>query len=192
MTVAGMIFGCPHGQAQNTTKASHGIRFDAAWWDQADSKEQMGFIVGYIDCRLPPHAANAPMVDYQNFVSKVMDSKKPGETRSVTAAIKRAEVTLKPPKPLPGGEVSSGPHGSFDGSWWGVFPGPRPLDVASSDMGYVEGYLECVSPPVTVQKVRWYQNGINKYYDHASDAHLSDAIADVLQRLLKPAANSKK
>jgi hypothetical protein len=49
-------------------------------------------------------------------------------------------------------EVFSGPHGFLDGEWWGGFQGrPWPSEVADADRGYVEGYLECAGPPVTVE-----------------------------------------
>jgi hypothetical protein len=184
MLLAGLSFSCSRGQVQGAATGPAVVRFNAKWWHQADSDEQQGFIYGYRDCLQP---ANAPLVgvdDEQAFVTKTVDSRQPGTPDAVTAALHLAWKTLKSRKIEKGGEVFTGPHGFLDGEWWGEFSGPRPTAVASNDKGYVEGYLECASAPVTAQAVHRYQMAINQHY--ASGRHSHDTIADVLPPLLNP------
>lgn len=166
------------------------LRFDANWWHRADSGEQQGFIYGYGDCRQPVNVPVVSIVDEQNFVSRAVVSQMFGRSDAVTAAIHLAWETMKSHKVEKGAEVFVEPHGFLDGEWWGEFTGPRPSDVSSMDRGYLEGYLECSSAPVTVQAVREYQMAIDQHY--ASGQHSHDKIADVLQRFLKHRVNARK
>jgi hypothetical protein len=167
------------------------VRFDAKWWSQAHSDEQQGFIYGYIDCRQPQRRSTASIVDYQNAVSATMDSQKTSDPNAVTKAVEHAWKTLKPQAVDKSAEVYAGPHGYLDGEWWGGFEGrPRPSHVADADRGYLEGYLECSSPPVTLQDVRRYQTILNQHY--VSGHHTHDKIANVLQPLLQSSAPPNK
>jgi hypothetical protein len=190
LIVAGLTFGCSISQVQGAASDPGVLRFDAEWWHQADSDEQQGFIYGYRDCRQPANAPIVSIVDEQAFVSKAVDSQKPKTPDAVTVAIHLAWKTMKSQKIEKGAEVFTGPHGFLDGEWWGEFTGPWPSDVATMDRGYLEGYLECSSAPVTIQAVRRYQAALNRHY--GSGHHSHDKIADVLQRLLKPPVSSQK
>lgn len=188
MLTAGLMLVCSVGRVQGAASEPGVLHFDPKWWHQADSEEQQGFVYGYRDCLQPPNAPLVGVDDEQAFVTKTVDSQPPGTPNAVTAALHLAWKTLKSQKIEKGGEVFAGPHGFLDGEWWGDFSGPRPSEVASNDKGYVEGYLECASRPVTVQAVHRYQTAINLHY--ASGRHSHDKIADVLQRLLKPPTTS--
>jgi hypothetical protein len=170
-------------------KPTEALTFDAKWWHQASSEEQQGFIYGYRDCRQPVKAPIVSIVDEQTFVSKAVESQKPGTPDAVTAAIHLAWKTMKSQDVPKGAEVFGGPHGFLDGGWWGGFEGrPWPSELADADRGYLEGYLECAANPVTAQAVRRYQAALNRHY--ASGRYEHDKIADVLQRLLKPPTSS--
>jgi len=186
----GLIIGSCLGQAPNTPRTSDVLRFDAKWWQQADSDEQQGFIYGYMDCRQPPKSSNASTVEYQNAVSAMMESQKTSDPNAVTKAIEHAWMSLKS-RDIQGGENYGGPHGFLDGEWWGGFEGrPWPPNLADADRGYLEGYLECSSAPVTAQAVSRYQAVLNRHY--ASGRYEHDKIADVLKRLLKSHVSSCK
>jgi hypothetical protein len=177
-----LVFGYSLRQMHGTTSNSDVLRFDANWWQYADSDEQQGFIYGYMDCRQPPKAAKASTVDYQNAVSEMMKSQKTSDPKAVTKAIEHAWKTLKPQVIDKSAEVYAGAHGFLDGEWWGGFDGHWPLGLADQNRGYLEGYIECASPPVTVQTVRRYQTTINRHY--ASGHHSHDKVANVLQSFL--------
>ncbi len=176
-------FCCSTSGAQRAASDPGVLRFDAEWWHQADSDEQQGFIYGYRDCRQPANAPIVSIVDEQAFVSKAVDSQKPKTSAAVTVAIDLAWKTMKSQKIEKGAEVFTGPHGFLDGEWWGEFTGPWPSNVATMDRGYLEGYLECSSAPVTVQVVHRYQTAIDQHY--ASGRHSHDKVADVLNSLLQ-------
>jgi hypothetical protein len=166
------------------TKQDTALSFDAHWWlNDISTNEQDGFVYGYRDCFQPQRAAVGSNVDYRDFVTNALSSTAPDAPRTAPAAIQLAWKTMKSRTPLPGGEVHKGPHGFLDGSWWGEFDGARPPDVANSDRGYVEGYLACAAPPVTEARVQRLQAAIDAHY--ASGERENDAIAVVLQRLLK-------
>jgi hypothetical protein len=184
----GVAVGSALCQTASTPKPSDVVRFDPAWWKQANSDEQQGFIYGYLDCLQPVGAPSVSIDDLQGFISKTLASQKPSTPNAVTAAIKLSLTAMKPRKVLKGGEVYTGPHGFLDGGWWGGFEGPWPPNVTDEDRGYLEGYLECGAPPVTSQAVRRYQAVMNRHY--ASGKYEHDKIADVLQRLLKPPTTS--
>ena len=184
-----LAIGSSFGQAASTPETPDVLRFDAKWWQHTNSDEQQGFIYGYMDCRQPQKAAKASTVDYQNAVSDMMKSQKTSDPKAVTEAIEHAWKTLKPQEIDKSAEVYAGPHGFLDGESWGEFPGAWPRNLAAADRGYLEGYLECASAPVTVRAVRRYQTAINQHY--ASGRHSHDKIADVLQRLMKPPVNSQ-
>lgn len=188
--IINLVLVCFISRAQSTVSDPVVLRFNAKWWQHADSDEQQGFIYGYTDCIQPVKAPVVSIVVEQTFVSTALDSQKPDAPKTVPAAIKVAWASLKSEKIPPGAEVFGGPHGYLDGEWWGGFRGPWPSELASSDRGYLEGYLECSSVPVTVQAVRRYQVAINQHY--ASGRHSQDKIADVLQRLLGQPAAAKK
>jgi hypothetical protein len=188
MIVAGLTFGCSLIHGQSAASDSGVLRFDAKWWHQADSDEQQGFIYGYLDCRQPPKAVKASIVDYQNAVTEALGTGKTSDPDAVTKAIEHAGTTLKS-RDTRGAENYTETHGFLDGEWWGDFNGPRPSGVASNDKGYVEGYLECSSAPVTLRAVRRYQTAISQHY--ASGRHSHDKIANVLQPLLKPPVSSQ-
>lgn len=187
MILAGLTFGCSVGQVQGAASDPGLLRFDAEWWQHTNSDEQQGFIYGYQDCRQPPKAAKASIDDYQKAVSAAVGTGKSSDPDVVTKAIEHAWTTLRA-RDTRGGENYSGPHGYLDGEWWGSFQGPWPSNIADADRGYLEGYLECSSPPVTVKVVRRYQVSLNQHY--ASGRHDHDKIADVLKRLLKPPTTS--
>lgn len=155
------------------------LRFDANWWHRVDSNEQQGFIYGYMDCREPPKASSASIKDYQDAVTKSMDLRR--HSMAVTEAIEHAWRTL-PSRQVSGGENFSERHGFLDGAWWGSGFQNLPSDPTVADRGYLEGYLECSSPPVKVSSVRAYQKAINKHYE--SGVHEQDKIANVLEPLL--------
>jgi hypothetical protein len=165
------------------------LRFDAKWWQHSESDEQQGFIYGYTDCRQPPKSSNASIVEYQNAVSAMMESQKMNDPNAVTKAIEQAWTTLKS-SDIRGGENYGRPRGCLDGEWWGGFEGkPWPPNLADDDGGYLEGYLECSSAPVTAQAVHRYQAALNRHY--ASGRYEHDKIADVLQGLLKSSLSSQ-
>lgn len=159
------------------------IRFDAKWWQHANSEEQQGFIYGYRDCRQPPNAPKISISAEQGFVSKTLNSQQSDDPDAVTTALHLAWKTMKSQTIPKGAEVFAGPHGFLDGEWWGSFgERPWPSEVSDADRGYLEGYLECAASPVTAQAVRTYQASINQHY--ASGRHDHDNIADVLLQLL--------
>ena len=159
------------------------LRFDATWWRHADSDEQQGFIYGYMDCRLPPKPSNASTLEYSNAVSAMMRSQKASDPNAVTTAIEHAWRTLKS-RDIQGGKNYGGPHGLLDGEWWGGFEGrPWPPNVVDADRGYLEGYLECSSAPVTVTMLRRYQAFLNQHF--ASGRYEHDKLADVLKSFPK-------
>jgi hypothetical protein len=174
----GLLFGCSFGLAQTAASAA-GLRFDATWWQHTNSDEQQGFVYGYLDCRQVPNAAKASIVDYQNAVSVSVKTHATNDTSAVTDAIEGAARTLKS-RDTSGAENYSGPHGFLNGGWWG----DQAANWGDSDRGYLEGYLACASPPVTVQVVKRYQIAINHHY--ASGHHDDDNIADVLRHLMAP------
>jgi hypothetical protein len=188
--VIGMVIGSALSQVLSTPKASDVLHFDPAWWKQADSDEQQGFIYGYLDCLQPAGAPEISINDVQAFISKTLASQKQITPNAVTVAIKLSLTAMKPRKILKGGEVFTGPHGFLDGGWWGGFEGPWPPNVTDEDRGYLEGYLECSSPPVTIQAVGRYQAAINQHY--ASGKYEHDKIADVLQRILRSRATDPR
>jgi hypothetical protein len=165
------------------------LRFDAQWWKEAKSDEQQGFIYGYIDCRKPAKAAKASINDYRDAVTTAMNSQRSRHATSVTQAIEHAWKSLESQPSRKNAEVFAGPHGFLDGEWWGGFSGPWPPNVVDADRGYLEGYLECASAPVTIQAVRRYQTAINRHY--ASGHHDHDKIANVIQSLLKYAPGAQ-
>lgn len=187
--VAGLTLGFPICHVDSVASGPRVLRFDAEWWKQANSSEQQGFIYGYWDCRQPSKAAKASIDDYQQAVSAALGTERNADPDAVTKAIEYAWTTLKS-RDTRGGEFYSGPHGYLDGEWWGEYTDSWPSNVAEMDRGYVEGYLECSSTPVTVQTVRRYQTAINQHY--ASGLHSHDKIADVLHPLLKPPVTSQK
>lgn len=187
--VAGLTCGCSISQMQGAASDPGVLRFDAKWWQQANSEEQQGFIYGYQDCRQPPKAAKASIVDYQKAVSGSLVTGKASDPDAVTKAIEQAWSTLSS-RDSRAGENYTERHGYLDGEWWGGFPGAWPPNLADADRGYLEGYLECASAPVTGQAVRRYQKAINQHY--ASGRHDHDKIADVLQRLLNPPVSSQR
>lgn len=160
-------------------QSKDGIRFDAEWWKHRNSDEQQGYIYGHLDCRQTLNAAKASIVDYQNAVTRVIKSEKKNDPHAVNKAIERALKTL-PPRDNRGAEHYGGPHGFLDGEWW-------EQSEKAAGQGYVEGYLDCSSPPATVEAVRRYQTAIDHYY--ASDHHNHDKIASVLRPLLKLPVN---
>ena len=161
------------------SQAEKPMRFDATWWQHANSDEQQGFIYGYMDCRQPPNPSNASIVEYQNAVSVSMQDQKASDPNAVTKAIQHAWTTLRP-RDIRGGEKYNRPHGFLDGEWWGSFEGrPWPPSIADADQGYLEGYLECGYPPVTVTTVRRYQVSLNHHF--ALGRHDHDKVADVLK-----------
>lgn len=184
-----LAIGSSMGQGASIQKTPDVLRFDARWWQHTNSDEQQGFIYGYMDCRQPQNAAKASIVDYQDAISEMMESQKTSNPKAVTEAIEYAWKTLKPREIDKSAEMNAGPYGFLDGEWWGGFEGPWPLYLASSDRGYLEGYLECASAFVTVQAVRRYQTAINQHYASGRESH--DKIADVLQRLLHPHATPR-
>jgi hypothetical protein len=162
--------------------SAEGLRFDAEWWNHVNGAEQQGFIYGYLDCRQLPKAAKASISDYQDGVTAAMKLQEANAPNAVAKAIEHASQTPKS-RDTRGAENYDGPHGFLDGEWWGGFHGrPWPSELADADRGYVEGYLECVAPPVTVEAVRRYQKAINQHY--ASRGHERDKVADLLQTLL--------
>lgn len=183
MIAACLAFGWFITLRQGAASDSNVLHFDVKWWQQAASEEQQGFVYGYMDCRQPSKSSNASIDDYQNAVSGALETRKTTDQSAVTKAIEHAWATLKP-RNIQGGENYSGPHGFLDGEWWGGFQGPWPPRLAAADQGYLEGYLACSSPPVTVQAVHRYQTALNKHY--ASGRYSHDKIADILRRLLKP------
>jgi hypothetical protein len=184
-----LTIGSSLGRARGTAPAADVLRFDAEWWQHANTDERRGFIYGYMDCRQPPKAANASIVDYQNAVSEMLKSQKASGPKAVTNAIERAWKTLGS-RDIPGGEDYSEPHGYLDGEWWGGFEGPWPPNFKNADQGYLEGYLQCSSALVSERMVRRYQTAINHHY--ASGRHDRDKIADVLEPLLRSPVGSKK
>jgi hypothetical protein len=162
------------------------LRFDAQWWKAANSNEQQGFIYGYGDCRQSGKKPVVSIVDEQAFVSKTLNSRNSGAPDGVVAAIHLAWKTMRSQEIPKNAEVFSGPHGFLDGEWWGGFTGSWPPGLADADRGYLEGYLECASPPVTAQTVHRHQTAIDRHF--ASGRHDHDKIANVLLPLLKHAA----
>lgn len=155
------------------------LRFDRAWWLRTNGEEQQGFIYGYLDRRQPPGAAKASTDDYEKSVSEQLEAQRTGGAHAVTIAIEKAGKTLKS-RDVRGGEIYRGPHGFLDGAWWGGFQGqPWPARLAKGDKGYLEGYLECSTPPVYTQRVLRYQAALNRHF--ASGLHEQDKIADVVQ-----------
>jgi hypothetical protein len=149
------------------------IRFNAEWWQRASSDEQQGFIYGYFDCRHTLHTARASIVDYQDAVTRIVESEKTSDQGTVDAAIERALKTV-PPRDSRGAEHYDGPHGFLDGGWW---------EQGASGRGYVEGYLDCGSTPVTVEEVRRYEAALDRHF--ASGRHEHEMIADVLSAYAK-------
>jgi hypothetical protein len=148
------------------------IRFNAEWWQQANSDEQQGFIYGHLDCRQTLHVAKASIVDYQDAVTKLLKSRKGSERKTVAAAIEGALKTV-PPRDSKGAEQYGGRHGFLDGEWW---------EQGASGRGYVEGFLDCGgSAPVTVQAVHRYEVALDQHF--SSQRHEHDKIANVLARL---------
>jgi hypothetical protein len=185
--IIGAVIGSSLGQIPSTTKTPYVLRFNSKWWQRANSEEQQGFIYGYLDCQQSPKSAKAPILDYQNAVSEALGSGKATGPDAVTEAVQHAAATLKS-RDIRGGENYTEPHGFLDGEWWGDVS-PRSSEIASNDKGYVEGYLECASTPVTAKAVRRYQMAINHHYARAHHSH--DKIANVLQALLKSTVNSQ-
>lgn len=185
--VAVLALGCSLAQVHGAGSHSTVLRFDADWWHRANGDEQQGFIYGYLDCRQLPKATKASISDYRDAVTLAMKSGETRDANAVAKAIDQAATTLKS-RNTQGGENYNGPHGFLDGEWWGSFPGTWPSEVADADRGYLEGYLECAAPPVTVQVVRRYQTAINRHY--ASGRHDHDKVADVVVSLIKPPATS--
>jgi hypothetical protein len=182
----GAVLCCCLSRADSSATKSDVLRFDKQWWNQASSDEQQGFIYGYRDCRQPAKAPLVSINDAQAFVSKILNSQKSTMSNAVTAAIHLSWKKMKSQAIPKNAEVFAGPHGFLDGEWWGGFSGAWPPKLVEADRGYLEGYLECASAPVTVQMVRRYQTAINQHY--GSGRHDHDKIANVLQSLLKHAS----
>ncbi len=128
------------------SQAEKPLRFDATWWQHANSDEQQGFIYGYMDCRLPPNPSNASIVEYQNAVSVSMKDQKATDPNAVTKAIEHAWTTLRS-RDIRGGEKYSKPNGFLDGEWWGGFEGrPWPPNIADADRATWKATLNAVTP----------------------------------------------
>jgi hypothetical protein len=187
----GICFFCQDSFSQNPDilRSPHvrTLRFDSVWWNQADGDEQQGFLYGYEDCFQPKHPPNVSIDEEQNFVAGALQSEK---RESVPAAIRYSWKTVQSTPILQGAEMWSGPHGYLDGGVWGGFEGQAwPFKVTGEDRGYIEGYLECDAPPVTVTEVKHYQSAMNRHY--ASGRYEHDKMAIVLQNLMKSAQKSR-
>ena len=160
------------------------VRFDSAWWTNANTNEQYGFVVGYLDCledskRIPA----ASYKDFQDFVSTSVKSASNAADLTIPAILNSSLLSIKPQLKDPGAEVSKERHGWRDGEWWGW---TQAADSQFSDehKGYVGGFSSCVSgsPVSDTHEIDRIVTALDRYY--ASENHDSRKIAYVIRPLI--------
>ena len=159
-------------------------KYDGNWWKTADRRERSGFLNGASDCLFS--VAKAPWLtrSVDELDQRIDDYYKAHDKKRDMTVDKVWKTIIKeapPDKPRPeGGEVWTGPHGYYDGSYW----------RQSSELenkGFLEGYIWCMRTCVKSPKEN-YSLSVNYYFDKIWEYVLkhpkaeSEAIADLLAR----------
>ncbi|HWW24077.1 MAG TPA: hypothetical protein VNY78_09240 [Edaphobacter sp.] len=159
----------------STLSAQTQLRFDRAWWNHLHDEEQTAFIFGYLDCRQIPHRPNVSAAKYQEFIA----SRTSTDAKAIPDAIEIAVHKLRS-DPIPKrAEIWPESHGWLDGAYWGS--GPVQSAWRETHRGFVEGYLACAKPDVTMSDVSYLVKKIDLHYLDEKKEH--DKIADVLKPL---------
>jgi hypothetical protein len=162
-------------------------RFDGKWWSAADSDEQRGFIIGYIDCYYDTVRrrvrSKAITEEYQKALSEFYAAHPDKSSSTVPEVMAKLVQTLKTTvQRQPGGEVWNERHGYLDGQWWRE-------STERERIGFLEGYTSCYQQYVKTQRVRFsltaeeYSERLTKYCEDPSVDHTNEKIAKVLHRL---------
>lgn len=162
-------------------------RFDGSWWAAADSEEQQGFIVGFLDCYYDTVkrrvTSEAFTEEYQKAVSEFYVAHPNQNSTTVPETMVRLVQTLKSSrKALPGGEVWNESHGYFDGGYWNQ-------STDKERLGFLEGYIQCYKNYMRRPRVRFsrsveeYSGLLTKYFGDPKVNHEKEKIAHVLHRL---------
>ena len=167
----------------------HHTAYDGRWWRSIAHEEQIGFVEGFGDCYKWDYRHDAPFQDrsFQAIADLVTAGLDHDSARLSTPVATLLLDTSPGPRPEPGGEVWSNPHGYFDGQFW------REAGAAGR-LGFVEGYVDCrvrfvrgaaarfsrPAPQYTALISAWY--GINDSTDAQDEHRASATIASVLLR----------
>ena len=162
-------------------------RFDGKWWSSADSDEQRGFIIGYIDCYYDTVRrrvrSKAITEEYQKALSQFYAAHPDQSSTTVPELMAKLVQTLKTSvQRQPGGEVWNDRHGYLDGQWWRE-------STDKERIGFLEGYTSCYQQYAKSSRVRFsrtaeeYSELITRYFEDPSVDHTAEKIAHVLHRL---------
>jgi hypothetical protein len=159
--------------------------YDGAWWLAADPSERTGFLDGASDCLLSKAhekwpANTRPEMDQESITLHYKTNPKDVHASVADVWRKTASKSTRP-KPVPGSEVYTNPHGYFDGEFW-----REGSELANR--GFLEGYLWCIRTCVK-EPTETYSQSIDYYWTEIWDylrAHpktaYNEAIADILSR----------
>lgn len=159
--------------------------YDGNWWLTKEVDERYGFMDGVDDCLTwVAHAKGPPGGPYQ-FEQKITRYYKahPAERSvSVLEVWRKVARESPPPKPIPGGETWSNPHGYFDGTYW------VQMYYDSARQAFIEGYLwclrTCVDKPseMYARPAAYYVHRISDYIQTHPKTAYDEAIATILSR----------
>lgn len=189
---------CAPALGQRSQNEENTMNYGGEWWLSRSSIEQRGYINGDADCYTSQLNGNlksvAPTEKVEAFVNQFYEdpthwalpvSRVIRTFYSRDAASHEATST--------GGERWNGPHGYWDGLWW-----KGGTIVRLTQLGYVEGYLECYqneahSPRGTFSKFPAdYVSLISDWYRTGNeDAKIADVLFRFRDQLHRSEARGK-